>query len=88
LFEHKLIEFVSEELRSEKRVQLTEECIKQVSGEESFLLKETSDVVSRHFKLIKHEDIVEKKMYYNQEEKKSMSLLNQFLVREQWPLVI
>jgi len=84
LFEHKLIEFVSEELRSEKRVQLTEECIKQIFGDETFLLKETNEVVSRHFKLIKHEDIVEKEMYYNQEEKKSMSLLNQFLSDENY----
>ena len=87
LFEHKLIEFVSEELRSEKRLQLTEECIKQIFGEESFLLKETSEVVSRHFKLIKHEDIVEKEMYYNQEEKKSMSLLNQFLSDENYTTI-
>ena len=84
LFEHKLIEFVSEELRSEKRVQLTEECIKQIFGDETFLLKETNEVVSRHFKLIKHEDILEKEMYYNQEEKKSMSLLNQFLSDENY----
>lgn len=84
LFEHKLIEFISEELRSEKRLQLTEECIKQIFGEESFLLKETNEVVSRHFKLIKHEDIVEKEMYYNPDEKKSIQLLHRFLSNEQY----
>ncbi len=88
LFENKLIEFINEDFRTDKQLKLTADGIKIVFGEDACFLSKEDEFSSGICKLIKHESIVEKELFYNDSEKESIATVAEFLRMEKYDEIV
>jgi AAA+ superfamily predicted ATPase len=88
LFGDKIIEFINEEFRTDKLLKMTPDGIKKVFGEDACFLSQEKDFSSGICKLIKHDAIVEKELYYNESEQESIGTLAEFLKTEKYDGIV
>lgn len=79
LFKNKIIDFINEDFKTDKQIKLTDDAIKKIFGEDAYFLNKEDDFSSGICNLIKHEAIVEKELYYNENEQHSISTVSEFL---------
>jgi AAA+ superfamily predicted ATPase len=88
LFDKKLIEFVNEEFISDKKIKLSDKAIIMVFGEDAIFLDKEEHSDSSLCKWIKHENIVVKQLFYNENEAESINLITNFLKKEKYNEII
>ena len=88
LFKEKLIDFVKEEFKTDKQIKLTDVGIKRIFGEDTFFLSKEDDFSSGICKLIKWDSIIEKEMFYNENEQQSINTVFEFLKAEKFNEII
>lgn len=79
LFKNKVIDFINEDFKTDKQIKLTDDAIKKIFGEDAYFLNMEDDFSSGICNLIKYESIVEKELYYNENEQHSISTVSEFL---------
>lgn len=88
LFKNKIIDFVNEDFKTDKQIKLTEDGIKKIFGEETCFLSKEDDFSSGICSLIKYESIVEKELYYNENEQSSINTVSEFLKVEKFKEIV
>ena len=88
LFENNLIEFTIEDFKTDKYLKLTAEGVKLVFGEDACFLSKEDVFSSGICKLIKHDSIVEKELFYNENEQQSIDSVSAFLNAEKFTDIV
>lgn len=88
LFENKLIEFKNEDFKTDKQLKLTADGIKKIFGEDACFLSQEEDYSSGMCKLIKCDSIVEKELFYNENEQQSINTVSEFLKTEKFSEIV
>lgn len=88
LFKNKIIDFVNEDFKTDKQIKLTTDGTKIIFGEDACFLKKDDDFSSGICKLINHESIIEKELYYNQNEQNSINTVSEFLKVDKFKEII
>ena len=88
LFDKNIVEFVNEEFQTNNKIRLSAEAVKMVFGENSCFLKMDSTFSSGLCRLIEHQKIQEKELFYNPEEVNSISILSDFLKKDQFDGIV
>jgi SpoVK/Ycf46/Vps4 family AAA+-type ATPase len=88
LFASNLIEFINDDFKTDKQFKLSENAVKIMFGEDACFLSKEENYSSGLCKLIKCDAIVEKKMFYNDNEQHSINTVSEFLKEEKFTEVI
>ena len=88
LFKQNYIEFVKEDFRTDKQLKLTEDGIKRIFGEDACFLTKEDGFSSGLCKLIKCDAIIEKELFYNENEQQSINTVSEFLKKEKFGEIV
>jgi ATP-dependent 26S proteasome regulatory subunit len=88
LFKEKIFEFVNADFKVDKDFKMTSEGVKRVFGEDACLLSKEVEVVTGICKLIKHETIQAKELFYNPKEQASVKILREMLDEERYTQIV
>ncbi|MBK6836105.1 MAG: AAA family ATPase [Bacteroidetes bacterium] len=88
LFESNLLEFINEDFKTDKQLKLSADAVKLIFGEDACFLSEDEDYSSGLCKLIKCDAIVEKELFYNENEQQSINTVSEFLKNEKFSEIV
>ncbi|MFN5460918.1 MAG: ATP-binding protein, partial [Bacteroidota bacterium] len=88
LFDKNIIEFVNEDFQTDKKIKLGEETVKKIFGENSCFMKQDQKFSSGICRLIDHQEIIDKDLFYNDEESESINTLSGFLDEQKFNQII
>lgn len=88
LFTEKYLEFVNEDFKTDKQLKLTKDAIEKIFGEDACFLSKEEDFSSGICKLIKCDAIIEKELFYNENEQQSINTVSEFLKKEKFGEIV
>ena len=88
LFIEKYLEFVNEDFKTDKQLKLTKDAIEKIFGEDACFLSKEEDFSSGICKLIKCDAIIEKELFYNENEQQSINTVSEFLKKEKFGEIV
>ena len=82
LFDNKVIELEKEEFKTDNGIKISKEWIYKIFGQDAFLLNKSEDFFPGVCRMIKWENIQEKELFYNPEEKRSIETISNLVSKE------
>ena len=88
LFSQNIIEFAKEDFKTDKQIKLTDDAIKRIFGEDACFFSREDGFSSGICKLIKCDSIIQKELFYNENEQQSINTVSEFLKTEKFSEIV